>query len=444
MPMYQKMLCAVLAFAVTLCAGCHEEESRMDTPPDTPPPAQSELVQPEPARPEEPEPVVKTASASVAATGDVLMHYPVIRTGLDGATGTYNFDSIFTYFDDYVSAVDYAVANLETTLCGLENGYKYQGYPRFNCPDGIVDSLGQAGFDMLLTANNHSYDTGETGFLRTMSVIDDAGLAPLGTRADREKARYTVQDINGIRIGMLCYTYETEDDDPARKSLNGIRMTEEASDLINTFSYLHLDSFYAQLENQLSAMRSEGAEAVILFIHWGNEYQTWENEYQQTMAQAICDLGIDVIVGGHPHVVQPVKLLTSQSNPEHQTVCLYSTGNAVSNQRIEQIPSAGGYTEDGVLFQVAFAKYSDGTVLLESVELLPTWVNLTTGAESGTRAYEIIPLDKSVEDWKSTFTLTDEELAEAEKSYERTMSITGAGLEEVRQALEAQPTPEQR
>ena len=159
------------------------------------------------------------------------------------------------------------------------------------------------------------------------------------------------------------------------------------------------------------------------------------------MAQAICDLGVDVIVGGHPHVVQPVELLTSEEDPDHVTVCLYSMGNAVSNQRLERMPSYDGYTEDGVLFQVTFASYSDGTVMLENAELLPTWVNLTTGAQTGKTAYEIIPLDRGVEDWKTAFTLTDREFANAERSYERTVSIVGEGLEQVQTALAARPTP---
>ena len=438
MMIYSKLLSALLAVVMTVCSGCHGEELPAELQPEGEPPVQTEVAQPE-----EPVPIIKTSTATVAATGDVLMHYPVIKTGLDSATGEYNFDSIFTYFDDYVSAADYAVANLETTLCGLDNGYKYQGYPRFNCPDGIVGSMQRAGFDMLLTANNHTYDTGETGFLRTLSVIDGSGLARLGTNADGSEPKYTIQDVNGIKIGMICYTYETEDDDLVHKSLNGIRLTEKASGLINTFSYQRLEEFYAELEGHLKAMKAEGAQASILFLHWGNEYQTQENDYQRAMAQAVCDLGVDVIVGGHPHVVQPVELLTSQTEAEHRTVCLYSMGNAVSNQRIEQIPSAGGYTEDGVLFRVTFARYSDGTILLESADVLPTWVNLTTGVESGKKAYEIIPLDRSITDWKNAFTLTEEEYAEAEKSYERTMSIVGEGLEQVRQTLDNQPIPEQ-
>lgn len=436
--MQRKYLAILLAMTVSLCAACSREESSASEIPNIPVQPEPEVA--EPAEPE-PDPIVKTATATVAATGDVLMHYPVIKTGQVSGGGEYNFDSVFTYFNSYVSAADYAVANLETTLCGLDNGYGYQGYPCFNCPDGIVSSVKRAGFDMLLTANNHTYDTGEKGLLRTLSVVDEVGLDRIGTHLDAEEPRYHIEDINGIKVGMLCYTYETEDDDPVIKSLNGIRLNEKTSQLVNTFSYLRLEEFYTELENSLTAMEEEGAQASILFIHWGNEYQLKENDNQRAMAQAICDLGVDVIVGGHPHVVQPVELLTSEEDPDHVTVCLYSMGNAVSNQRLERMPSYDGYTEDGVLFQVTFASYSDGTVMLENAELLPTWVNLTTGAQTGKTAYEIIPLDRGVEDWKTAFTLSDREFANAERSYERTVSIVGEGLEQVQTALAARPTP---
>ena len=432
---------AMLACILALCTGCAALSEPTDDPISEQPSLPGVVLpEPEPQPEPEPEPVVKSSTATIAATGDILMHYPIIKTGAS-ADGTFHFESIFPYIDDYVASADYAVANLETTLCGLDNGYKYQGYPRFNCPDGIVDSLKRAGFDMLLTANNHTYDTGEKGLLRTLSVIDEAQLERIGTNAAPNEKKYTVQEINDIKVGMLCYTYETEDGDPQRKSLNCLPVADTASPLINSFHYGRLEAFYAELGEHMAAMEAEGAEATVLFIHWGNEYQLQENETQREMAQQICNLGIDVIVGGHPHVIQPVDLIASQTDPEHSTVCLYSMGNAVSNQRVEQIPSAKGYTEDGVLFQVTFAKYSDGTVLLESVDILPTWVNLTTGEESGKKAYEIIPLDQNIEDWKQTFTLTDAELSKAEKSYQRTMSIVGEGLEKIRTTLDNQPTP---
>ena len=441
MSMKKKAFAAILSLALLSAAGCAEEAGSSPAE-QVPLPSEPEVFQP--AEPEpEPEPIVKVSQAVIGATGDVLMHYPVIKTGAVG-DGTYRFESVFPYFSEYVSSLDYAVANLETTLAGLDNGYKYQGYPRFNSPDGIVSSLKEAGFDLLLTANNHTFDTGEVGFLRTLQVVDEAELDRIGTNASSEEKKYILRDINGIQVGMLCYTYETEDGDPAVRSLNGIPMTEMAGGLINSFHYGRLEEFYAELAGHLSAMKAAGAEASILFIHWGNEYQLQESDVQRQMAQAICDLGVDVIIGGHPHVVQPVELLTASNDSGHHTVCLYSMGNAVSNQRIEQMPSAKGYTEDGVLFQVTFARYSDGTVLLEKAELLPTWVNLTRSETTGKTAYEIIPLDNTVEDWKTTFTLTDGELAEAKASYQRTMSIVGEGLEQVRVYLDDQPTPAEK
>ena len=152
----------------------------------------------------EPEHVVSTAT--ILSTGDVLMHMPVVDSGYQ-QDGSYNFDSIFRYAAPYVGAADLAVANLETTLCGTDNGYPYHGYPNFNCPDEIVTGLRTAGFDLLLTANNHSYDTGLVGYKRTVDTVRDAGLVSLGTMKTPEEPKYTIQELNGIKVGMLCYTY---------------------------------------------------------------------------------------------------------------------------------------------------------------------------------------------------------------------------------------------
>ena len=170
----------------------------------TPVPTPTPMPTPTPT-PTQP-PIIKVATASIGATGDILMHEKLYKSGYDATTSTYNYDHIFPWFSKYVSEVDYAVANLEVTLAGDDNGYKYSGYPRFNCPDAIVDSLKKAGFDMLLTANNHSYDTGITGFMRTQEILRNRGVTYIGTRYKEEDKNYTVQNINGINVGMICYT----------------------------------------------------------------------------------------------------------------------------------------------------------------------------------------------------------------------------------------------
>ncbi|MBP3478923.1 MAG: CapA family protein [Oscillospiraceae bacterium] len=371
-------------------------------------------------------PITVESTATLSATGDILMHKPVINTGTV-TDGEYDFASIFTYFSDYVTAADYAVANLETTLASTNNGYAYSGYPRFNCPDGIVSSAKNAGFDMLLTANNHSYDTQGIGLRRTQQVIAERGLVNLGSKLEADDPNYLVVTVNGINLGLCCYTYE---DNAAadQKAPNGITMSSADAPLLNTFDYTNLSAFYEEMQENIALMEEAGADAVVLFIHWGNEYQIKQNSTQTSMAQALCDLGVDVIIGGHPHVVQPVELLTSTTDAAHKTVCLYSMGNAVSNQRIGEMSLKTGHTEDGVLFSVTFTKYSDGTVILSDADLLPTWVDLRSSPK---KTYAILPLDKQIEDWKTQFSLTDSTLEKAQKSYDRTMAIVGEGMTQV-------------
>ena len=382
-------------------------------------------------------PVSLTGTATVGATGDMLMHLPCIN-GAETSSGEYNFDHYFKYMKDYVSAVDYAVANLETTLAGLNLGYEYHGYPDFNCPDGIVPSLQSAGFDMLTTANNHCYDTHSAGFHRTQQVLKDAQMDYTGTFSGAGDARYLVKDLNGVQVGMICYTYE-DNSSPDVVAPNGRTMTETDKKLINAFNVNELDAFYSDMTQHIAAMEADGAEAIVLYIHWGTEYQLSQSSTQTKIAQKMCDLGVDVIVGGHPHVIQPMDLLTSSTDPEHKTVCLYSTGNALSNQRKELMRLDTGHTEDGVFFSFSFAKYSDGTVRLEDVELLPLWINKYKDSATGKNVYDILPLDKQIEDWKTQFNLTDSTLSQAESSYERTTELLGEGLEKVQAYLDSLP-----
>lgn len=392
-------------------------------------------------------PITLAGTASIGSVGDILMHMGVVNSGLQD-DGSYNYDNIFSQIKSYIKRFDYAVANLETTLAGPDyvhytGDVGYSGYPGFNSPDEIVTGLKDAGFNMLLTANNHTYDTRHDGFIRTQQVMLDRGMEYTGTVLDTDDKNYIVKEINGVKVGMICYTYNTAQTDDGKVELNYIPLSKADSKLINTFSYDDLSGFYSRLDGQMDEMKDAGAEATVIFIHWGTEYRTAPNSSQKKIAQKLCDMGFDVIVGNHPHMVQPVELLESKNDPNHKTVCIYSLGNAVSNQRLGNLSSVDtAHTEDGVLFGVTFAKYSDGTVILQSVDLTPIWVNLYK--EDGKRVYEIVPLDKSVSDWKTAFNMTNSQLSQAEASYERTMEIVGEGLKEVqdwcqanRQAVEA-------
>ena len=405
-----------------------------ETPAYTTDPGSSDIELPTPPTTEETEPPTTVpvpehvvSTATIASTGDLLMHKPVMDSCY--SNGGYNFDEIFQYVKPYVEETDYAMANLETTLYG--SGKPYAGYPMFNCPDEIVDGVKNAGFDMLLTANNHSFDTGFDGYIRTLDVVREKGVATLGTMKDETEPKWVIQDINGIKIGMLCYTYETSDGTGAYPALNGNPMYNATYENINCFRESDPDAFFAEVKQYLAEMEEAGAEATMLFIHWGVEYQLKQNEKQSAIAQGLCDLGIDVIVGGHPHVIQPMDLLESTVDPEHKTVVLYSMGNAVSNQLYGNLQSVKtAHTEDGVLFSVTFEKYSDGTVYLAETNLLPTWNFRRTFG--GRNEYNILPLDiDREEEWMTLFEFSQEySKTSAKNSYDRTMAIVGEGLAE--------------
>lgn len=432
------VMIAATAYMIWLCidlvnkpAAPSTSDTTLSVPEVTTLPTETETQPPETTLPPEPEHVV--ATATISAQGDLLMHKPVFDTCLQ-SDGSYDFESLFRYVKDTVSSYDYALANLETTFGG--DNYKYQGNPEFNCPDPLVDSIVDAGYDMLLTANNHAADTTGAGITRTVEVVRGAGLEALGTQLHDEEPKYSIVEVNGIKIGMVCYTYGySVSGDGTKFSLNGLAQIPDVGQ-VNYFMNNNLDKLFNAAEQHIADMKAEGAEATMMFIHWGVEYQITENATQNKIAQKLCDLGYDVIVGGHPHVVQPVELLESTVDPTHKTVCIYSLGNAVSNQRTgisDLFPN--GYTEDGAMFTVTFEKYSDGTVYLAGTDVIPTWVNMHFN--NGPKEYNILPLDKEQEDqWQELFALTDHNFTSAQRSYDRTMGIVGEGLEECQIWLE--------
>ena len=383
-----------------------------------------------PTTTEPPEPETVIATATIGSQGDLLMHSPVFNSARQ-SDGSYNFESIFRYSVDLVSSLDYAVANLETTFGGPTR--PHVANQSFCCPDELAKNAVEAGYDMFLTANNHSGDTMADGLIRTLEISREAGLATLGSQMPEEK-RYSIVEINGIKIGMVAYTWAFSGDG-SKFSLNGLNAIKDEGQM-NYFTKQNPDKLYKEVEPMIAEMKAEGAEATMMFIHWGEEYDIKGNAAQQKMAQKLCDMGFDVIVGGHAHVVQPVALLESSVDPDHKTVCIYSLGNAVSNQRTgvsNLFPP--GYTEDGALFTVSFEKYSDGKVYVSGTDVIPTWVNMHSN--KGVREYNILPLIKDNEDqWQETYELTDHQFSSCQKSYDRTMGIVGEGLQACQDYLE--------
>ncbi len=336
--------------------------------------AEAELL-PEPL-PEEP------VTVSIACVGDVMVHSTQYKAQYDSKTGAYDFDDNFQYVENYIKEADLSLFNLETVFAGGSP----QGYPAFNAPDGLADSLKKAGFDVAFISNNHILDQGVKGLMRTLSVLHEKGIDTTG--AYREGGRtFSLHHAGGVRIGLVSYTYETPSINGMR-TLNGNFIPESARPLFNSFSYEDLDSDIAGIGQAISDAREAGAEIVVCYFHWGEEYQREPGREQMRIAREVAGLGADIIFASHPHVVQPVEILTD-GDTGRRTAVFYSMGNFISNQRTETLNNR--YTEQGIIAKVSVSiMRSTGEITDYQVSAIPVWVDRY---RTDRMRYAIVPLD---------------------------------------------------
>ena len=288
-----KILTAALA---VLLAGC----------------AQNAPVQQE--QPEEEKVIIeKDREVSFLAAGDNLIHGLIYYSG-DQGDGSYSFDRMYERVSDEISSADIAYLNQETICGGTQLGL--QSYPTFNSPYEILDSVAAAGFDWISTSSNHSMDVGEEGILSQLSHLEELPqLIQTGTNESADEAKeYKVIEKNGVKIGLLSYTY----------GLNGFALPDGKEYLVNLIDEDRIREDMKAL-NQISDVQ-------VVRMHWGVEYQFEENEEQRALAQLLSDEGADVIIGTHPHVLQPMEVLKGEEGNE--TLVMYSLGNFVSAQDV--------------------------------------------------------------------------------------------------------------
>ena len=369
----------------------------------------------------DPEPL----TATILSGGDVILHSPFLSTNKYlKSDGTYDFHDMFRFIKDDYDAADFTVLNLETTI----NDTVYSGYPIFRSPASIITALKDSSVDMCLIANNHIYDNGDHGYFCTVETLDEQNMIRLGGRKDTSEKDYVIQDINGIKIGFMNYVYATGSGNSLQ--INAIPVNSATAPLINTFTYNNLDDLYSRIEANLTEMEMADVDYTIAYIHWGNEYQLTESAPQREIAAKLCDLGIDALIGGHPHVVQPVDLLTSSDN-SHQMICLYSVGNHVSNQHREFMDSMpSGHTEDGLMSRLTVEKDHLGNVKLITADIIPTWVYRTPNSTNP--EYFIFNLeDESVVSEAGDLNIGKDYT----ESLDRTNKIIGDGVTKIQNAL---------
>lgn len=251
-----------------------------------------------------------TEHATLLFAGDAMMHKSQLAAAQQ-PDGSYAFDECFAGLAPVISAADYAVVNLEAPL----GGKPYAGYPCFCMPDSYGFALRDAGFDMLLTANNHTLDRNDRGLRRTVTMLDSIGVHHLGTYANpaaRAQSIPYIVDVKGFKIGFLNYTYGT----------NGIKpQTDAVVDYIDE----------ALIKRDIAATRQAGAELVCVAIHWGIEYKLLPNAEQKRLADALLAQDVDMVIGGHPHVIQPMEMRSRDDG--RRQLLVYSLGNFISGMR---------------------------------------------------------------------------------------------------------------
>ena len=351
----------------------------------------------------------ETYEASILAVGDVMVHEPQLTAQYDSSNNTYSFDNNFKYVKKYIEDADYSLANLETTLAGNDK-YPYSSYPLFNSPDELADALKDAGFDLISTINNHSFDKGDLGVNRTLSTLKEEGFDTVGTRENIDDDEFIVKNINNINVGITSYSYGDIKD--SSKYLNGIKVSDESDDKMNIFDSSDSDKAFETISSTVDKMSDTDIQIVI--IHWGIEYSRNQSSFQSELAQKLCDAGVDVIIGSHPHVVQPIETIKS-TNGENECVVIYSLGNYISNQNRANV---GMYSEDGLMVNIDIAKQSDDEeAKVKKITCIPTWTNIYHA--NGKNIYEVIPIED--EDDLDSMNYVNE--SNLEQSYNNTSSL---------------------
>lgn len=347
----------------------------------------------------------------IVSLGNLIIHQSQIN-GAKNENG-YDFSPSFQYIKEMVSEADISLGILEGALAGGEP----TGYPIFNSPDEVIDSLRDTGIDVVNYANNHIYDYDDEGLQRTIEITKEKGLDVLGVKSTEEEKSYLVKEVDGVKIGFASYVFETAAVN-GYKTINSNPVSINSENLINTFNYNDLESFYNRIASEISAMKAEGVKFIIASMHWGEEYNTYIEATQNEIAKKLNELGVDIILGGHPHVIQPYEIICNESG--HSTFVIYSQGNSLSNQSEQEIGVAE--SEDGIMIKFTLEK-KDGNVSLKEYKIIPTWVYKEEKGD-GTYYHKIIPVEEALAN-PEEYGINSDVYARLENSLNRTKSILG-------------------
>lgn len=308
--------------------------------------------------------------ATILSFGDALCHSQVFKSVYDAKTKQYDFSPMFKYVKKYFKDSTINIGNLESSFGGAKRGYK--GYPMFNAPEHLAIDLKELGVGIMTTANNHTLDVGYSGLCSTLDYLDKAGVDHTGTsRSSKEQNKILFKDLNGIKTAFLAFTYGT----------NGISVPKGKEYCVNYISK-------TLIKKQIKKAKKEGAEAIVVSMHWGVEYQTKENSQQDELAKFLIANDVNVVLGCHPHVPQPMKMVKSGKK---KGLVIFSQGNFFSAQPFPN-------TRNTALFKITIKKNNADKVVVDKATYIPLWVYDTHASSNG--RYKILDLNSIIKDYK--------------------------------------------
>lgn len=333
----------------------------------------------------------KNITVNMAVIGDIMCHSTNFQSAYNSETDSYDFSNVFTDIKPYIENADIAVGNLETTFAGKNVGYS--GYPTFNTPEALAKNIVDLGVDVVSTANNHSLDKRYNGLISTLDELDKVGLSHTGTyRSKEEQDTILTKNVNGINIAFLSFTYGT----------NGIPVPSGKEYCVNLIDEnLILD--------QLSKAKALNPDVICVNMHWGNEYKLVQNKTQEKLADFLFKNGADIILGSHPHVLEPMekRTITLEDGSTKDGFLIYSLGNFMSGQVIEN-------TRNSIILQLQITKHSNNKITIDSYNYIPTYM-LDTGINSNDR-YKILDVNNTISKYENGDTSISESLYNTLKS----------------------------
>lgn len=284
---------------------------------------------------------IKNQEINLLFIGDFMGHQDQIDAAYDSSSNSYSYDSCFHYIRPWLSDADFTIANIETTL-GIK---PYSGYPQFSSPPAFAEAIRRSGVDIVATVNNHSVDKSKAGMERTLFVLDSLKMRHMGTYyspKDKDSLSPLIVEKNGIKVALLSYTYGTN-------SLNPIPP--------NIVNYLDSNT----ISKDVIKAKSHNPDVIVAYVHWGIQYKDYPSKSQKAWNNYFKSLGVKIVIGSHPHVVQPMKWNKSDSS-----LVVYSLGNFISHQRT--FPRDGG-----AIFKLILKK-TDGQVVIQDAKYSLSWV----------------------------------------------------------------------